>query len=169
MTLSTGPRFADVDPAHVDVGLDEALARAKEASRDPSGTLREEPWRFYMLSPETAAAVAWLAARRLEAEVGLESARAAYEQWRAVPGWIVLTSTRSGEAERRERIREAGLTAAQRFSLSLWSDNVPSNWVPSLAADEPAFYRLIGADPLREEPLGLILYGHPERSEAGFL
>lgn len=166
MTLSSGLRFA-TDLPLADADLEAALARAMEAARDPFGMSQKELWQFRVLSPEISAAVAWLAARRLEAEVDLESARAAYEQWRAVPGWIAVTCARSSDPERMERLREAGRTAAQRYSLSLWSDNVPSNWVPDLVADDPAFYRLINADPSREEALGILLYGHPEHPIGG--
>lgn len=141
-----------------------ALRRALDASRDPSGEGFYEPWRLYVLHPEAAASVAWLVARHLEPEVGPEGARAAYEQWRAVPGWVAVTCPRPGaDAERHERDREATLTAVQRASLSLWSDNIPTNWVPDLALDEPDFYRLIEADGTRELALGVMLYGHPEQ------
>jgi len=146
-----------------DPDLRGALARALDASRDPSGTSLNEPWRFYVLDAETSAAVAWLAARRLEPAMGPEGARAAYEQWRAVPGWIMVTCRRAADPEQSERDREAALTAAQRASLSLWSDNVPSNWVPDLVGTEAATYRLVGVPHGEEEALGVLLYGHPDR------
>jgi hypothetical protein len=163
MTLSYNLRLYEPEEHMPDIDLSEALARATEAARDSGGGPRWEPWRFYVLGPETAAAAAWLAARRLEAEVGLESARAAYEQWRAVPGWIAITCQRYEDSAQMERAREATLTAAQRASLSLWSDNIPSNWVPTLVSDEAPFYELIGGDSNREIALGVLLYGHPER------
>jgi hypothetical protein len=138
------------------------LARAFEAAGASEGA---EPWRFYLLEPEVAAAVAWLAARGLEKTVGAEGARAAYEQWRAVPGWIAVTCRRSESPQQTETYREAALTAVQRATLSLWSDDIPSNWVQDLASDEPELYLAIGADPLAEDVLGVVLFGHPDRRE----
>jgi nitroreductase len=161
MTLSQ--EFHIAEAASHDPDLRAALDRALDAARDPNGGGHTAPWRFYVLDAETSAAVAWLAARRLEPEMGPEGARAAYEQWRAVPGWIVVTCRRTRDPEQTERDREASLTAAQRASLSLWSDNVPSNWVPDLVGSEAATYRLIGLPEAAEEALGVLLYGHPDR------
>lgn len=166
MTSSHGLHLDRADAPGVDADLEAALARALNVARTPAQGSDEPAWRLYVLDPDIAAAVAWLAARRLEPDAGLEGARAAYEQWRAVPGWIALTVRRTADPERRERVREEALSAAQRLTLSLWSDGVPSNWVADLAADEPAFYRLVGADEQAEEALGVVLYGHPERPAA---
>lgn len=147
--------------------MKEALVRAMEAARDPSGSVAV-PWRFYLLGAETTSAVAWLYARLLEGEVGAEGARAAYEQWRAVPGWIVVTCTRQEDDERMERAVEDCLTSVQRCSLSLWSDNIPTNWVTDVIADSEELYDLIRVDPEREKVLGILWYGHPERPSGGF-
>jgi len=168
MTLSQEIREPELDYESPEASLAEALERAIEAAREPSGEPRREPWRLYLLGPETASAVAWMAARRMEPEVGLEGARAAYEQWCAVPGWIAVTCLRTDDEELAERDREACLTAVQRAALSLWSDNIPSNWMPDLIRDEPDFFTLIDAKADREAPLGVLLYGHPER-RSGFV
>src|SRR5690606_28604681 len=78
---------AQRDPLH-SAEIRDALVRAQEASRDPLGTLPMEPWQFYHLNAEAVSSVAWLYARLLEDEVGADGARSAYEQWRAIPGWI---------------------------------------------------------------------------------
>ncbi len=135
-----------------------------EAARDPLGTVDPVPWRYYVLGAETISALAWFYARRLEDEMGAEGARAAYEQWRAVPGWIIITCTRLGDAEKMERAVEDCLTSVQRASLSLWSDNVPTNWVTDLLADEPELRDLAEIDAAAEQVLGVLWYGHPDRS-----
>lgn len=144
--------------------MKEALIRAMEASRDPSGRLAIEPWQFYLLGIEAVSAVAWLYARLLEDEVGAEGARAAYEQWQAVPGWIVVTCRLSEDEEAMERAREDTLTAVQRYSLSLWSDNIPTNWVTDVITEAPELYTLLGIDPKQEVVLGILWYGHAERA-----
>lgn len=143
--------------------LRDALARAREASRDPLGMLPVEPWQLYHLSVEAVSSVAWLYARLLEDEVGADGARSAYEQWRAVPGWIVVTCHRVEDEEAMERAREDCLTAVQRYSLSLWSDNIPTNWVTDVITESPELYRLLGIDPEAEVALGILWYGHAER------
>jgi hypothetical protein len=99
----------------------------------------------------------------MEDEVGAEDARAAYEQWRAIPGWIVVTCERKDEGRTMERAVEDCLTAVQRCSLSLWSDNVPTNWVTDLIVHAEGLYEVIGAEGERERILGVLWYGHPER------
>jgi hypothetical protein len=146
----------------------EALLRAMEAARDPSGAAAGVPWRFYLLGAETISAVAWLYARLLEGEVGAEGARAAYEQWQAVPGWIVVTCVRQDDEEQMERAVEDCLTSVQRCSLSLWSDNVPTNWVTDTIADSDELYDLLQVDPDEEQVLGILWYGHPDRPASGF-
>lgn len=162
MNLSHTIREPERNEVHSESELLGAVERALEAAGE-----EDARWHFRVLDPETSAALAWLAARRLEAEMGTEGARAAYEQWRAVPGWIAVTIMRGSVGEERERLLEACLTAVQRASLSLWSDNVPSNWVQDIFADEEMFFRLLSVTPSEEEPLGIILYGHPERGDAG--
>lgn len=156
-----------LDPAERTTGqpvMKEALIRAMEASRDPSGRLAVEPWQFYLLSAESVAAVAWLYARLLEDEVGAEGARAAYEQWQAIPGWVVVTCRISADEAAMERAREDSLTAVQRYSLSLWSDNIPTNWVTDVITEAPELYTLLRIDPKQEAVLGVLWYGHAERA-----
>ena len=62
-----------------------------------------------------------------------------------------------------ERAREDCLTAVQRYSLSLWSDNVPTNWVTDVIAEAQEMYDLLGVDPQHETVLGILWYGHAER------
>lgn len=143
--------------------LREALARAMEAARDPLGLHPIEPWRFYHLDPESIASVAWINARLLEPEVGIEGARAAYEQWRAIPGWIVAACLQSEDEKQMEANREATLTAVQRASLSLWSDHIPTNWVTDLVTQNAGLYEHLGIDREHEAILGILWYGHPER------
>lgn len=133
-----------------------------EASRDPLGTLATEPWRFYPLNADAVATVAWLYARLLEKEVGVESARAAYEQWRAIPGWVVVTCRRVEDEEEMERAREDSLTAVQRYALSLWSDHIPTNWLTDVIIEAKELYDLVGVDPQLEVVLGILWYGHEE-------
>lgn len=166
MMLRNDLREPDAIEQVSDASLPEAVARAIAAAADPGPASADSAWTFYVVESEAASSLAWLAARRLESQVGTDGARAAYEQWRAVPGWVVVTCRRTSDTESFERDREAALTAAQRLSLSLWSENVPCKWDPELASDEQAFFDLIGADSEHEVPVGVLLYGHPDRRKA---
>lgn len=140
-----------------------ALVRALQEARDPMGTLNPEPWRYYRLDEEAISAVVWLYARLIEEEVGAEGARAAYGQWRAVPGWVVVTCRRIDDAETMERAVEDCLTSVQRASLSLWSDNVPTNWITDQITEAADLYEIVGIDAAKEKVLGIMWYGHAER------
>ncbi len=140
-----------------------ALARAMEAARDPLNVLDSEPWSYYRLDEETISAVVWLYARLLEEEMSPQEARAAHEQWRAIPGWVVVTCARLDDAAKMERAVEDCLTSVQRATLSLWSDNVPNNWVTDMITEHPELYALVGIDEDEEKVLGIMWYGHPER------
>lgn len=140
-----------------------ALERAMEAARDPLGSLDPEPWTYYRLDEETVSAVVWLYARLLEEEMGPEGARAAYGQWRAIPGWVVVTCARIDDEAKMERAVEDCLTSVQRATLSLWSDNVPNNWVTDMITEHPELYALVGVDAAEEKVLGIVWFGHPEQ------
>ncbi len=162
MPLSLSPRSPEpTGPSQA--AQQAALTRAFEAARDPLGIVDPVPWHYYVLGPETVSALAWRYAHHLEAEVGPEGARAAYEQWRTVPGWIVVTCTRFADAATMERAVEDCLTSVQRASLSLWSDNVPTNWVTDLITEEDGVHGLVEIDEAAEQILGVLWYGHPER------
>ena len=152
-------RFPVEPPPHA-----AALRRAAEAARDVPGDFIEEPWRFYPMSAEKAQALAWLNARRIEEEAGPEAAAAAYEQWRSVPGWVIVTCPRTDDPAQQAHYRERCLTAVQRFSLSLWSEAIRTSWIADLEGEETRFADLADFDPAREELVGLLLYGHAERS-----
>lgn len=147
------------------LGLREAGTRALAAAND-APTAHPRPWRLYLLGAEAALQGAWHLAQTLGAEHGPEAGRAAYEQWRAVPGWVVVTRRVAEDAEAAERLREDTLTAVQRFTLQLWSDNAPSRWLSEAdglpRASGEALFRLVGADPVAEVLVGLIHFGHPE-------
>ncbi len=140
--------------------LDAALRRAFDAAGDGGA---DDCWRFLPLAPEAACAVAWLRARQVEEEDGLEAAMAALDQMRSVPGWVVVTCPRAPDAAEAARLRERTFTAVQRASLQLWMEGIRTTWSPDLVADDPAFYAAIGVDAEREVALGVLWHGHAER------
>ncbi len=142
------------------VPLDAALRRAFDAAGDGGA---DDCWRFVPLAPEAARAVAWLRARQIEEEDGLEAALAALDQMRSVPGWIVVACPRTSEPDEAVRLRERTFTAVQRASLQLWTEGIRTTWSPDLVTDDPSFYAAADVDPGREVALGVLWYGHAER------
>jgi nitroreductase len=145
--------------------LDAALRRAFDATRDVPVAGALTPWQFYRIRAEQAQALAWLNARLIEPETGIEAAQAAYDQWRSVPGWVVVTCLRVDDAEKQARLQERCLTAVQRVSLSLWAESVRTSWITDLVVESEEFYRIVGIDARRERAIGILWYGHAERRE----
>jgi hypothetical protein len=165
MDLHFAPRVLRPMPPAEPPLLDAALRRAFDAASDVPVESGAVTWRFYRVRPEQAQAIAWLNARLIEPEVGMEAAQAAYDQWRSVPGWVVVTCLRGEGAEEEARLTERCLTAVQRVSLSLWSEAVRTSWITDLIVENEEFYRLVGIEPRHERAVGILWYGHAEKRE----
>ena len=156
-TVQPMPRAAEIDP------LDAALHRAFDAVRDIEVDYAVDPWRFYRIEAEKAYAIAWLNARIIEDDAGIEAAQAAYDQWRSVPGWVVVTCLRVDSPEQQAHLTERCLTAVQRISLSLWSESIRTSWITELLVEDDRFYNLLDIDPVKEVAVGILWYGHAEK------
>ena len=143
--------------------LDAALRRAFDATRDVPVDYEVDPWQFYMIGADQAQAIAWLNARLMEAMVGVEAAQAAYDQWRSVPGWVVVTCLRVDDEQQQDHLKERCLTAMQRVSLSLWSESIRTSWITDLIVENHEFYRIVEIDAEREVAIGILWYGHAEK------
>lgn len=163
MDLRCDPLVLRPMPPAEPPSLDAALRRAFDAASDLPVEGGVVPWRFYRVRAEQAQAIAWLNARIIEAEAGIEAAQAAYDQWRSVPGWVVVTCRRGGDDEEQARLRERCLTAVQRISLSLWADGVRTSWITDLVLESDEFYRIVGIEAKQEQAAGILWYGHAER------
>ena len=163
MDLHLTPRVLSPMPPAEPTSLDAALRRAFDAARDVPVESGAVPWRFYRIRAEQAQAVAWLNARLIEPEAGIEVAQAAYDQWRSVPGWVVVTCRRADDDDAQSHLDERCLTAVQRVSLSLWSEGVRTSWVTDLVLESDDFHRIVGIDARRERAIGILWYGHAER------
>ncbi len=155
-------------PAEPDL-LDAALRRAFDTARDVpvgGGALAGvAPWRFYRIRAEQAQTIAWLNARLIEADAGIEAAQAAYDQWRSIPGWVIVTCLRADDDAQQAHLDERCLTAVQRLALSLWSEAIRTSWITDLVVENDEFYRVVGIDARRERAVGILWYGHAEKRE----
>ena len=146
--------------------LVDALHRAIEAVRDVPVDFGVDPWNFYTIEPQKAHAIAWMNARMIEEDAGIEAAQAAYDQWRSVPGWVVVTCLRVDDPEQQAHLKERVLTAVQRVSLSLWSESIRTSWITELIVEDERLYDLLEVDPVKEVAVGILWYGHAERPPA---
>lgn len=132
-----------------------------------------EPWRFYLLGPETAEAVARLNAELVAEREGAEAGAAKYERWRRIPGWLAVTCERSGDPLRSREDYAACCCAIHNLSLYLWSEGVGVKWTTGAVTRDPRFYDLAWIDPEAETVVGLVWYGYaaevpnPARRPAG--
>ncbi|HEX7072103.1 MAG TPA: nitroreductase [Rhodothermales bacterium] len=150
------------DPVPADV-----LHRAFDAARWAPNHRLTEPWRFYLIGPETAAEMVALNTRLVAEDRGERAAENKHRQWSAVPGWLAVT-TRIGTDPLREREDYAACCAAiQNLMLYLWSEGVATKWSTGPVTRSPEFYRLAGIDPEREMLVGLVCYGYPMQQPAG--
>lgn len=120
-----------------------------------------EPWRFYLLGPETAEAIARLNADLVAAERGPEAGAAKLKRWRSMPGWLLLTQHLDGDDLRRREDYAACACAAYTMALYLWSEGIGVKWTTGSVTRDPRFYDLLRLDPERERVVGLFWYGYP--------
>lgn len=121
--LATLPR-SPVEPSDPLAG---AIARASEAACGVAGAFARAPCGFLPLevAPPTLATGA--------------------------PGtWVLVVCRRADEADHRAHLRERCLTAAQRFTLHLWSEGVEAVWTEA----DPAV--LAPLAPPVSVPVGLV-------------
>lgn len=139
----------------------EVLMAALEHARWAPNHHLTEPWHFYLLGPETAAAVAELNAGLVRLKAGPEAAADKLARWRAVPGWLVVSCDRSDEPLRQREDYAACCCAIQNIQLYLWSQGVGTKWTTGAVTRDPRFHELLWLDPEAEEVVGLLWYGYP--------
>lgn len=137
------------------------ILRGLELARWAPNHRLTEPWRFYLLGPETAEAIARLNAERVSRDQGTAAGQAKLDRWRTIPGWLVVTCERSDNPLRAQEDYAACCCAMQNFSLYLWSQGIGVKWTTGGVIREPAFYDLIWVDPALETVVGLFWYGYP--------
>lgn len=139
----------------------ELLLAAIETARWAPNHHRTEPWRFYVLSRACGRQIAELNAELVREKSGEQAAANKLRRWSEMPGWLVVTCTRSDDAGREREDYAACCCAVHSLSLALWADGVGMKWGTGKVTCDPRFFTLIGADPERESAVGLFWYGFP--------
>lgn len=120
-----------------------------------------EPWRFYLLGPETTAAVidCWA---DFEGETKGEAAAAARrKRLAAIPGHFVVTSARDDDAVIELENYAACCCAMQNAMLYLWRRGIGVKWTTGAITREQRLYELLGIDAEAERIVGYFWYGRP--------
>jgi nitroreductase len=128
------------------------------------------PWRFYLPGPQTVENICRLNADIVRATRGDAAADNKLKRWREVPGWMVLTCIRTGDAVRQREDFAACCCAAQNFSLYLWELGYGVKWTTGEVTRSPAFHAALGIPADAEDVVGLFWFGRarsvPERTPA---
>lgn len=138
----------------------EIVQRGIEIARWAPNHRLTEPWRFYLLGPETALAIAERNAQLVAAQRGKEAGQSKLARWREIPGWLAVTCARGDDAEREREDYAACCCAIQNLQLYLWSEGIGMKWTTGQVTRDPQFYDLIWVDPDQEFLVGLMWYGY---------
>lgn len=163
ITPSTEERrtFQSVQPSG------EAVLRAVDAASQTEIPKTHEPWYFYLVGPESIESIAWLKARCVEREKGGAAARKTFEEWRQVPGWMVVTCEQSNNPEIFEESYALCSNAVQNFVLSLWSEHIDTSWITESIVEDNRLYSLLEIDPTEEHIMGILWYGYRDKEQQG--
>jgi nitroreductase len=157
--LIRGRRSIDLfEPS--DVGTDE-LREAIELARWAPNHRLTEPWRFYLIGPQTAAAIAEFGAEFDTARKGERAGEARLARLKSIPGFFVLTCRKSEEELLQREDYAACCCAAQNVMLYLWQCGIGSKWTTGGMTREHRFYEIVGIDPAAELVVGFFWYGRP--------
>lgn len=120
-----------------------------------------EPWRFYLIGPQSAQTVADINAELVAQKRGERAGNIKRERWSKMPGWLAITCQKSDKPLREEEDYAATACAVQNLMLYLWSQGIGMKWGTGPVTRDARFYDLLGIDPDAEKVVGLFWYGYP--------
>jgi nitroreductase len=137
------------------------LIKAIEVARWAPNHRLTEPWRFYLVGPETRHALIELAAELDAAAKGERAGDARRKRLQGIPGFFVLTSRRSDDTLLDRENYAACCCAAQNLMLFLWQCGVGVKWTTGTVTRSPRFYETLGIAAPSEAVVGFFWYGVP--------
>jgi nitroreductase len=138
----------------------ESVMRALDAARWVPNHHVSQPWRFYLVGPETREQIARLNAELIAQRKGADAGEDKYQRWRAIPGWMVVTCQNSEDALRAKEDYASCCCAIHNFSLCLWSEGLGVKWTTGPVTRDDAFYDVLWIDREVETVVGLVWYGY---------
>ncbi len=137
---------------------EEVLAAIDLARWAPNHHLTE-PWRFYLIGPETARKISRLNADMYGQSRGEQAEAAKYARWLGIPGWVIVTCLRSDDEIRQREDYAACCCALHNVQLYLWTRGIGVKWTTGAVTRTDQFFEIAGIDPEREMLVGLVWYG----------
>ncbi len=121
-----------------------------------------QPWRFYKVGPETKEALCQYLYDTVAADKGESVAKIKATRWRAIPGWLLVTSARNDNPIRQQEDYAACCAGMQNALLYLASAQVGTKWSTPSILQDAAVYDLVGIDAAAEQFVGIFWYGYPK-------
>jgi nitroreductase len=140
----------------------ELILSAIEVARWAPNHRLTQPWRFYLIGPGTAEAIARYAAEYDAASKGERAGQARYQRLKGIPNSFVLTSRRNDDPLTEREDFAACCCAVQNLMIYLWQHGIGVKWTTGAITREARFYELAGIDPQQETIVGHFWYGRPK-------
>lgn len=139
---------------------DELVAEAIETATWAPNHHVTEPWRFYLLGPQTVSRCVELVREMTTESRGARTAEFKAASWSEKPGWLVITCQRSDDERLQLEDYGACCAATQNLLLYLWKAGVGSKWTSGDITRDERFFDIVGIDSEQEFVVGLIWYGY---------
>ena len=137
------------------------LLEAIELARWAPNHRLTQPWRFYVLGPQTGDAIVELAVDIETTAKGERAGEARRKRWGAIPAFFVVTCARSDDELLQREDYAACCCAVQNLMLYMWQCGLGVKWTTGAVTREPRFSEIVGFDPEVEMLVGLFWYGIP--------
>jgi len=138
------------------------IMAAIEAARWAPNHHVTEPWHFYLLGPETIERSVELTRTVTTERKGPKLGDFKAASAAAIPGWLVVTCSRSEDRDREQEDYGSCCCAIQNLMLYLSAAGAASKWSTGPITKDQRFYELLGIDADKEFIVGLIWYGYPK-------
>jgi nitroreductase len=138
------------------------ILAAIEAARWAPNHHVTEPWHFYVLGPETIRESVELTRIVTTERKGPKLGDFKADSAAAIPGWLVVTCSRSDDSVREQEDYGSCCCAIQNLMLYLSAAGAASKWSTGAITKDGRFYDLLGIDHDKEFVVGLIWYGYPK-------
>ncbi len=146
---------------------DDLLHKALDAGRWAQNHRMTEPWRFYILGPQTKQAIAAISGDVLvqttKADAATLAKMRADQEGKILskPCIVAATCARSSDKEIEQEDYAAVACAVQNIQLAAWELGLGMQWGSSRFTTAPETYAALGVDSAKEMIVGLLYFGFP--------
>ena len=119
-----------------------------------------EPWHFYVLGKKMIHECVELTRNIVTEMKGRKMGDFKAESHAAIPGWLVVTCTKSDDEIRQREDYASCACAIQNLMLYLSEAGVATKWSTGAITRDTRFYELLGVDPAKDLVVAIIWYGY---------